>query len=126
MTLTSYRVGPGTTVNEAWSEIKRLRELVVDLDPPMVQSFKEELLFSILLASLPAEYEAVRDMLDISVFNLKTKPNWLREKQSKLKQESGHVARDRRPNLNRKRSLYREFDKSSRNQTYTLCKGTIT
>ncbi|KAA6406492.1 MAG: hypothetical protein FRX48_09763 [Lasallia pustulata] len=62
--LTAFKLEEGVSLEEAWVQIKSLRTKVVNAQPSLKSTFKEEYIFNILMSALPAEYATTIDAID--------------------------------------------------------------
>jgi hypothetical protein len=62
--LLTYRMPENGTIQDAWTEIKRLTRHVEAVNPGIKGAFDQSQMFQQLLATLPPAYDTVRDAID--------------------------------------------------------------
>lgn len=91
--LTHYVMGENATIDEAWTQLRKLRREVVELKPQASTLFTQEELFQRLLEALPSEYLTVRDTLRSQLgLTVDSKLEVLRRKEKDLKGDSAMAA----------------------------------
>jgi len=134
--LSTFKLGPGMTIEEAWTWISKKAREVAATQPDLAAFAKESRRLQILLASLPSEYSVIRDAIDAQVNpDPQIAIQKLQEKEAQLADTetamwAKHNERDHpRPRRNARRSDSDSSDNdrrrsSSRFETRCyLCKG---
>jgi hypothetical protein len=62
--LVNYKMSDDLTIEQAWTQLNRLRKRLVEAHPEMIASFSEERMFQRLLKALPRTFDVVRDSMD--------------------------------------------------------------
>lgn len=80
----SYRIEPGTTIEEAWAKLQALARKAVAFNPSVTGLTTKKERFSRLLRALPEEYSLVRISIDASKLSIETGLAMLQEEEFRL------------------------------------------
>ena len=112
----NYKLGNNESVEHAWTKLKTLSREIIAINDALRSTYTQKMAYSQLLASLPVQYDTIRDaqrQFSDHDYNLEDLFARLQEKESDLKdrKESAHWADSKslsRKSLSRSRSGYRE------------------
>ena len=94
--LTAYKVPEGVKLEDAWSQLKKLRDRVTMFNKGLGEAFNEENMFQMLLRALPTSYTTIRDAMATYTGGIPARMRLLKDKEDTILEEAALITKPTR------------------------------